>query len=60
MNVGLTNKVISAFVRAPGPAGGLYAATDAGLFVLSTEPEAQAPVRRPGGRRHSLRVVRTR
>jgi len=58
VNVGLTNLVINALVRAPGPGGALYAATNgAGVFVLSTELENRAPVNRVGGPR-SPRVVR--
>jgi len=58
MNVGLMNSAVNALVRAPGPSGALYAATNgAGVFVFSTELENRAPVKRVGGRR-SPRVVR--
>jgi hypothetical protein len=44
LNVGLTNPVVEALVRAPGPGGALYAATNgAGVFVLSTELEIELP-----------------
>jgi hypothetical protein len=57
---GLTNPVVNALVRAPGPGGALYAATNyAGVFVLSSELESRNPVNRVGGRR-SPRVVRLR
>ncbi len=58
MNVGLTNPVVEALVRAPGPGGALYAATNgAGVFVFSTELENRAPVNEVVGHR-SPRVVR--
>jgi photosystem II stability/assembly factor-like uncharacterized protein len=45
MNTGLTNRVINAFVRAPGPNGALYVATNgAGVFVWTDEPVTRAPV----------------
>jgi hypothetical protein len=57
MNLGLTNPVVNALVRAPGPDGALFAATNgAGVLVLSTEPESRDPVIGVGGRR-SPRVV---
>jgi hypothetical protein len=44
MNAGLTYRVVNALVRAPGPGGALYAATNgAGVFLLTNEVE-RAPV----------------
>jgi len=47
MNVGLTKPGVLALVRAPGPDGSLYAATNgAGVFLFTNEPVARAPVTR--------------
>jgi photosystem II stability/assembly factor-like uncharacterized protein len=45
MNTGLTNRVINAIVRAPGPNGALYVATKgAGVFVWTDEPVTREPI----------------
>jgi hypothetical protein len=55
MNIGL-NFAVSAIVRAPGSDGGLYAASNAGIFVWTNEPVSREPIEAAGNSGKTRRV----